>query len=113
MKVLIKLFQKFAGDWGQRPQGLNRRSREEKPGPLSYRPQACKQGPGRFSPSFPERAAKTGRTLAYALRAVRPAVLHSFPAKLRFAFGRGALPHTPQPLKRLAKLLRRFAVVFF
>ena len=30
MKVLIKLFQKFAGDWGQRPQGLNRRSREEK-----------------------------------------------------------------------------------
>ena len=37
MKVLIKLFQKFAGDWGQRPQGLNRRSREEKPGPLSYR----------------------------------------------------------------------------
>ncbi|MFR8127464.1 MAG: hypothetical protein ACLU8J_11395 [Acutalibacter sp.] len=51
--------------------------------------------------------------MAYALRAVRPAVLHSFPAKLRFAFGRGALPHTPQPLKRLAKLLRRFAVVFF
>ena len=77
------------------------------------RPEARKQGPGRFSPSFPERAAKTGRTLAYALRAVRPAVLHSFPAKLRFAFGRGALPHTPQPLKRLAKLLRRFAVVFF
>ena len=30
MKVLIKLFQKFAGDWGERPQGLNRRSREEK-----------------------------------------------------------------------------------
>ena len=132
IKVLIKLFQKFAGDWGQRPQGLNRRSRKESQGRCHTRPEACKQGPGRFPPSFSERAAETSRTLAYALRAVRPAVLHSFPAKLRFAFGRGALPHTPLlacrlgrplgnvppgrsgPLKRLhRKLLRRFAVVFF
>ena len=54
IKVLIKLFQKFAGDWGQRPQGLNRRSRKESQGRCHTRPEACKQGPGRFPPSFSE-----------------------------------------------------------
>jgi len=74
------------GIGGSAPKVLTGAAGRKNQGRCHTGPQACKQGPGRFSPSFPERAAKTGRTLAYALRAVRPAVLYSFPAKLRFAF---------------------------
>src|SRR5699024_2279617 len=51
------------------------------------RPEACKQGPGRFSPSFPERAAETSRPSALSpYRRMRAWAYLSFSAKLRFAF---------------------------